>query len=124
MDSMSRRYRRRSKAGRFTRSFEEISAEADMEYAMVDGTIVKVHRHDRGHKRGTRNQVIGKSKGGMTSKIPALADALGNPAGFCLLPGQRHDICGVGSLLKRQGMWSTAGIWLRALSPRNNVNRP
>ena len=35
----------------------------------------------------------------MTTKILALVDALGNLVGFHLLPGQRHDICGVGPLL-------------------------
>ena len=39
------RYRRWNKAGRFTRIFEAISGEADMEYAMIDDSIVKVHRH-------------------------------------------------------------------------------
>jgi len=46
------------------------------------------------------NQAIGKSKGGMTTKIPALVDALGNRVGFRLLPGQRHDICGVEPLIR------------------------
>ena len=31
----------------------------------------------------------------MTTKIAALADALGNLARFVLLPGQRHDSAGV-----------------------------
>ena len=43
-------------------------------------------------KRGTRNQAIGKSRGGLTTKIAALVDALGNLLRFVLLPGQRHDI--------------------------------
>ena len=36
----------------------------------------------------------------MTTKILALVDALGNLVGFRLLPGQRHDICGVEPLIK------------------------
>src|SRR4051812_3657783 len=43
-------------------------------------------------KRGTQNQAIGKSRGGLTTKIAALVDALGNLLRFVLLPGQRHDI--------------------------------
>src|SRR5204863_8426108 len=43
-------------------------------------------------KRGTQNQAIGKSRGGLTTKIAALVDALGNLIRFVLLPGQRHDI--------------------------------
>ena len=47
-NSVFQRYRRWSKEGRFTRIFEEISGEADMEYAMIDGSIVKIHRHGQG----------------------------------------------------------------------------
>jgi hypothetical protein len=47
-----------------------------MEHAMVDATIVKVHRHGQGAK-GTASQAIGRSKGGMTTKILALTEALG-----------------------------------------------
>ncbi len=32
----------------FARLFAAVSAEPDMEYAMVDATIVKVHRHGQG----------------------------------------------------------------------------
>jgi transposase len=41
---------------------------------------------------GTQSQAIGKSRGGLTTKIAALVDALGNLVRFVLLPGQRHDI--------------------------------
>jgi hypothetical protein len=43
---------------------------------MVDGTIVRVHRHGQGAKGGTQNQPISKSRGGLTTKILALVDAL------------------------------------------------
>ena len=36
----------------------------------------------------------------MTTKILALADALGNMADFCLLPGQAHDLRGMPELIK------------------------
>jgi transposase len=51
-------------------------------------------------KRGTQSQAIGKSKGGMTTKILALTDALGNLVRFVLLPGQRYDPVGVGPLIR------------------------
>jgi hypothetical protein len=42
-------------------------------------------------KRGTQKQAIGKSRGGLTTKIAALVDALGNPVRFVLLrPASRH----------------------------------
>ena len=36
------------------RLFDAVSDEPDMEYAMVDATIVKVHRHGQGAKGGLR----------------------------------------------------------------------
>src|SRR4051794_9646011 len=53
-----------------------------------------------GRKRGTSRQAIGRSKGGLTTKIVALTDALGNLVRFVLLPGQRFDTVGVPPLLE------------------------
>jgi len=41
-----------SKAGVFERIFEAVSDDPDMEYAMIDATIVPVHRHGHGAKGG------------------------------------------------------------------------
>jgi DDE family transposase len=64
------------------------------------GTLGERNHHPRPstwrrRKRGTQNQAIGRSRGGLTTKIAALADALGNLARFVLLPGQRNDSAGV-----------------------------
>jgi transposase len=74
--------------------FEACSETPDMEYAMVDATIVKVTSPPTGRKRGTQSQAIGRSKGGMTTKILALTDALGNLVRFVLMPGHRFDTVG------------------------------
>ena len=42
------------KADVFKRMFEAASDEPDMEYAMVDATIVRVHRHGQGAKGGLK----------------------------------------------------------------------
>ena len=52
-----------------------------------------------GSRLGTHGQAIGRSKGGMTTKILALTDALGNLVRFVLLPGQRFDTVGVAPLI-------------------------
>jgi transposase len=49
-----KRYRDWVKAGVFLRLFEACSDEPDLEYAIVDATIVKVHRHGQGAKGGLR----------------------------------------------------------------------
>lgn len=48
-------------------------------------------------KRG--EQALGRSRGGLSSKIHATVDALGNPLRLCLSPGQRHDITQAYNLL-------------------------
>src|SRR3954464_13423154 len=51
-------------------------------------------------KGGTQNQAIGRSRGGLTTKIVALVDALGTLVRFVLLPGQHHDSVGVRPLIE------------------------
>jgi len=72
----------------------------DSEYLMIDGTIIRVHQQGTGATGRTHRQPIGRSRGGLTTKIVALVDALGNLACFILLPGQRHDLVGVAPLIE------------------------
>lgn len=53
-DTVFPRYRYWVKADVFKKIFDAVSDEPDMEYAMIDGTIVKVHRHGQGAKGGLR----------------------------------------------------------------------
>jgi transposase len=48
------RFRDWAKADVWKRLFEAVSDNPDMEYAMVDATIVKVHRHGQGAKGGLK----------------------------------------------------------------------
>src|SRR3954451_19992768 len=49
-NSIFTRFRDWVKAGVWQRLFDAVSDEPDMEYALVDATIVKVHRHGQGAK--------------------------------------------------------------------------
>jgi transposase len=53
-----------------------------------------------GRKGATESRAIGNSRGGWTTKIVVLTDALGNLVRFTLLPGQRHDTVGVVPLIE------------------------
>ena len=46
-----------------------------------------------------QDQAIGRSRGGLSTKIHALVDALGNPLEFLLTAGQAHDLAGADELL-------------------------
>lgn len=50
-------------------------------------------------KKKDEDQAIGRSRGGLSTKIHALVDALGNPLAFLLTPGQAHDLVGADALL-------------------------
>lgn len=39
-----------------------------------------------------KTECIGRSRGGLSTKIHAICDALGNPTGFHLTPGQARDL--------------------------------
>ena len=59
-----RRFRDWREADVFKQIFDALSEEADMEYAMVDATIVKVHRHGQGAKGGLRARPLAVPKAG------------------------------------------------------------
>jgi transposase len=52
--SVWKRFRRWALKGVFERIFAELSQDPDFEYAIIDGTIVKVHRHGTGAKGGLK----------------------------------------------------------------------
>lgn len=54
-NSVFKRFRRWVQRGAFERIFQLLSEDADFEYVMVDGTIVRVHRHGQGAKGGPKN---------------------------------------------------------------------
>jgi len=62
----------------------------DLEYVMIDSTIVRAHACAAG-KGKQDEQGLGRSRGGFTSKIHAKVDALGNPLDFIVTPGQESD---------------------------------
>lgn len=53
-------------------------------------------------KRGDQNQALGRSRGGLTTKVHALADARGRPLRFILTAGQQGDITKAPDLLEGQ----------------------
>ena len=55
-NSVFRRYSDWMRAGVFDRMFQATAEDADMEYAMIDATIVRVHRHGQGAKGGPKRR--------------------------------------------------------------------
>ena len=62
-NSVFKRFRRWVKADAFYNMFRGLASEADLEYAMIDGTIVKVHRSGQGAKGGLIVRPLGALAG-------------------------------------------------------------
>lgn len=91
--SVHRRFKRWSDRNIWQCLFEFSQIDPDMELVMIDATIVRSHACSAGYAKNTQEQeALGRSKGGFTTKIHAMVDALGNPVKIMLTPGQRNDI--------------------------------
>ena len=88
------RFSRWSKKGLWLRVFSALCEDSDNEYQMIDATIVRAHQHVCWGKRGG-DEAIGRSVGGLSTKIHATCDALGNPTGFFLPRRDRPMTCKV-----------------------------
>jgi Transposase DDE domain len=76
--------------------------DSNMEWVSLDSTIVRVHACAGGYSKDSQAQeALGGSKGGFSTKIHAMVDALlGNQLKFLLTAGQRHDITQAKNLIK------------------------
>src|SRR5262245_18934535 len=85
------RFNRWSRRGVWKRIFDALAAKSRDSLYLIDSTIVKAHRAASGAKRGEKNQAIGISRGGRTTKIHAVVDGKGRPLNFTVTGGQVHD---------------------------------
>lgn len=60
---------------------------------------MRVHAHGRRARGGYATQAVGRSRGGLTSKVHLPTDALGNPIRFVVTGGERNDVTQAPALL-------------------------
>jgi transposase len=88
--------------GVFARIFEGLAAEgAEPTTIMIDATYLKGHRTASSLrlKKGGRGRLIGRTKGGMNTKLHTVTDARGRPIKFFMTAGQISDYTGAAALL-------------------------
>jgi hypothetical protein len=117
-----------------------LAAMHDAAVQMIDTSIIRVHQHAACIARNKR-QSIGRSRGGLTSKIHAVVETNGLPVQLALTTGEAYDNRLAGKLLSRlkSGTMLLAdrdydADWIRALAaergawanipPRGNRNEP
>ncbi|WP_433968327.1 IS5 family transposase [Tunturiibacter gelidiferens] len=93
------RFTRWSERGIWKHVLEHLSRDANKEYAMIDATILRAHQHARELAKRGGKQALGRSKGGLSTKIHVTVDALGNPTGVHLTGGQACELDGADVLL-------------------------
>jgi transposase len=65
---------------------------------MIDSTVVRAHQHATCIKHGAAED-LGRSRGGLTTRIHAVVDAKGLPFNVTLTGGQQHDSLSARALL-------------------------
>jgi len=84
------RFIRWGRAGVWGQIMDALAETHDAAVQMIDTSIVRVHQH--GACIASNNeQNMGRSRGGMTTKIHAVVDTNGLPIQLGLTPGEAHD---------------------------------
>ena len=105
-DSVKRRYYLWVEAGVLEDVFKALRTHADQEWLIMDATIVRAHAQAAGGgiKRGPDAHALGRfrgghSKGGLTTKIHGLTDALGLPLRLIATGGHCSEMTQAAALL-------------------------
>ena len=85
-----------------------LKKDGDHEWHSIDATIVRAHQHASGPQGGQDKQALGKSRGGLSSKIHMKVDAFGMPLEFVLTGGQVHEASQVDFLVNEHSDYMIA----------------
>ena len=118
------------RAGVWTRIMNALAATHDAAVEMIDTSIIRVHQHAACIARNKR-QSMGRSRGGLTSKIHAVVDTNGLPIRLALTMGEAHDNRLAGKLLSRMKSGTMlladrgyVADWIRALAAERGAFGP
>ena len=116
------RFVRWRRAGVWDRIMDALAAGHDAAVQMIDTPVVRVHQHGACIADGNQ-QDMGRSRGGLTSKIHAVVDTNGLPFHLALTPGEAHDnrLCSalLSALLPQTMLLADRGYdadWIRELA--------
>lgn len=134
-------FRRWTRDGVIERILQALDWRHDASECAVDATYIKVHKDGANPAGGQPAQCIGRTKGGLNTKLHALVDRIGKPIAIVLTAGQEGDAPQAIHLLSKAPGLKTGIMdkaydsdqireWLRAqgaracIPPRSNRNHP
>ena len=88
--TVHKRYTRWARGGIWKRVFQVLLDDPDNRYVMINSTIVRTHQQAVCGKGGVK-EAVGRSRGGLSTKIHLVTDAQGQPVRFSLTGGQEAD---------------------------------
>lgn len=90
--SVYSRWRRWSASGLWDRMLSVVAVHARGTTRFVDSTHIKLHQDGANPVGGREAQAIGRTKGGLNSKVTAVVDSYGRAVALSLHPGPRNDV--------------------------------
>jgi transposase len=93
-------FRRWCRAGLWEQIMQELPWRSRHRLIMVDATHIKVHRDGANPAGGQQGQGMGRTKGGLNTKLHAATDELAQPQSLLLTAGQEADVTHAPTLLE------------------------
>jgi transposase len=92
-NSVYTRWRRWSQRGLWPQLLAVLAEQAQGKLRFLDASHVKVHQDGSNPAGGQQNQAIGRTKGGLNTKVNAWVDGRCHAVSLSLAPGQHADVC-------------------------------
>ncbi|WP_288410541.1 IS5 family transposase [uncultured Herbaspirillum sp.] len=86
------RFSRWRRKGVWQRIALAMAGETEIEHILIDSTIVRAHQHSAGAFKKSGPQALGRSRGGLSTKLHLAVDSTGRPLRLIVTEGQVHDI--------------------------------
>ncbi|HGO6126468.1 TPA: IS5 family transposase [Burkholderia cepacia] len=86
------RFSRWRRKGVWERVAHAVSDATEIKRVLIDSTIVRAHQHSAGAPKKSGPQALGRSRGGLTTKLHLAVDEAGRPLRMIVTEGQAADI--------------------------------
>ena len=101
-------HRKWAKSGFWTKLWEALELPADDGVRQVDSSCVKVHKDGANPAGGQAQQALGRTKGGLNTKLHYAVDGRGIPRALVLTAGQVNDCTQAITVLQQSGKFRLA----------------